>query len=107
MALIQVIDNKANTTANAFETLFTAGNKGVIIDSFTAANNSKVNASYEAVIDTGTNETPQIPFKIVVWGEIDLGIGLVNQLIPAGAKLKIKSSAINSIFFTITGREVE
>jgi len=107
MATVQIVDNYSNTAPDTIEAAYTApSTNGVVIESFTAANNSGVNASYKAYIVVGGVEKPQRPFKIVVWGEIDLGIGLVNQVIPAGGELKIESSAINSIYFTVTGREV-
>lgn len=107
MATKQIINNYSNDVANAMQVAYTApSTNGVVIESFTAANNSGVNASYKAYIVVGGIEKPQIPFKIVTWGEIDLGIGLVNQVIPAGGELRFESSTINSIYFTITGREV-
>ena len=108
MATKQIIDTFSNSIANTVEAAFTSPDtNGVVIEAFTASNNSGINASYKAYIVTdGGDEKAQRPFKIVVWGEIDLGVGLVNQIIPAGASLKIESSAINSIYFTVTGREV-
>jgi len=105
---IQIINNKANTvidTRQVFHTSPLAGT-GTTIVSFTAANNSTVNASYTAYI-TGSlvNDQPIIPFKIVVWGENDLGIGLVNQVIPPGGTLTMESSAINSIYFSVSATE--
>ena len=106
MATAQILNNAVNNQANIVQTLFTAGSRGVVIESFTAANNSIVNASYKAYIVDGNVEQPQRPFKIVVWGEIDLGIGIVNQVIPPNAELRLETSALNSIYFTATGREV-
>lgn len=105
MSTLQIASNFSNDAADTVQTVFTATTSAVVIDSFTAANNSTVNASYKAYIVSTATEQPQIPFKIVVWGEIDLGIGVVNQVIPKGAELKIESSAIDSIYFTITARE--
>jgi hypothetical protein len=109
MTTKQIVDNFVNTIADTVQSVFTAPtSKNVIIESFTAANNSAVNASYKAYITSTTGaERPQRPFKVVVWGELDLGIGIVNQVIPAGGSLKVESSAINSIYFTVTGREVD
>lgn len=83
--------------------------KDTVIDSFTVSNTSGVNASYKAYIiqDGQTATNPQIPFKIVVWGENDLGIGVVNQVIPANGSLLVESSALNSLYFTVSGRELE
>ncbi|HHZ69581.1 MAG TPA: hypothetical protein EYN54_04710 [Methylococcaceae bacterium] len=106
MATAQILSNVTNTVVDTPQTLFTAGSRGVVIESFTAANNSAVNASYKAFIVSTDTEQPQRPFKIVVWGEIDLGIGVVNQVIPPGAELKLETSALDSIYFTATGREV-
>lgn len=106
MPTIQLSDNFVNNAVDTPEPAFTAGTKGVVIESFTAANNSIVDASYKAYIKTASGLLqPQRPFKIVVWGENDLGIGIVNQIIPAGAQLMVEASALNSIYFTVTGRE--
>ena len=109
MAIEQIADNFTNTIVDTVQKVFAApANKSVVIESFTAANNSVVNASYKAYIvsSTGTLK-PQIPFKVIVWGENDLGIGIVNQTIPPGGELRVESSAINSIYFTVTGRTVD
>ena len=106
MATIQIADNFKNTAIDTVQTVFTASTSAVVIESFTAANNSAVNASYKAYILSPTSTQPQVPFQIVVWGEIDLGIGVTNQVIPLGSTLKVESSALDSIYFTITGREV-
>ena len=109
MTTKQIVDNFSNTIADTVQTIFTAPtDKNVVIESFTAANNSGVNASYKAyIVSILEKEFPQRPFKIVVWGEVDLGIGIVNQIIPAGGSLRFETSAIDSIYFTVTGREVD
>ena len=107
MATTQIVDNFKNTIVDTVQTAFTAGIKPVVIEAFTATNNSTVNASYKAyIVSASGDEQPQRPFKVVVWGELDLGIGIVNQIIPAGGSLKVESSALDSIYFTVTGREV-
>jgi hypothetical protein len=107
MATNQIVANAVNLSVDTPETFFTAGLNGVVIESFTATNNSSVNASYKAYIvaSSGTQQ-PQIPFKVVVWGENDLGIGIVNQIIPPGGALRLECSALASIYFTVTGREI-
>ena len=109
MATLQISDNFSNTIIDTVQTVYTAPQQqNVVIESFTAANNSVVNASYKAYIVSPLNkEFPQRPFKVVVWGEVDLAIGVVNQVIPAGGALKVESSAIDSIYFTVTGREID
>tara|TARA_R110000850_G_scaffold101179_3_gene209382 strand:+ start:227 stop:550 length:324 start_codon:yes stop_codon:yes gene_type:complete len=107
MATNQIIGNAVNSSIDTVETFFTAGVNGVVIESFTATNNSTVNASYKAYIVASLGvQQPQIPFKVVVWGENDLGIGIVNQIIPAGGALRLECSALESIYFTVTGREI-
>jgi hypothetical protein len=108
MATKQIVDNFSNTIVDTVQSPYTAPlDKNVVIESFTAANNSGVNASYKAyIVSTLGAEQPQIPFKVVVWGENDLGIGIVNQIIPAGGSLKVECSALASIYFTVTGREI-
>lgn len=109
MTTKQIVDNFSNTIADTKQSPYQApAAKNVIIEALTAANNSGVNASYKAYIVSSLGiEQPQRPFKVVVWGEVDLGIGIVNQIIPAGGTLKFESSAIDSIYFTVTGREVD
>tara|TARA_R110000772_G_scaffold240711_1_gene352961 strand:+ start:43 stop:372 length:330 start_codon:yes stop_codon:yes gene_type:complete len=107
MATKQIVDNFVNTVIDTIQTAASASSKNSVIEAFTATNNSIINASYKAYIVTeGGIEKPLRPFKVVVWGEIDLGMGIVNQVIPAGGVLRVESSAINSIYFTVTGREV-
>jgi hypothetical protein len=108
MASKQLADNFLNTIVDTAQVAFTApATQSVIIDSFTVSNNSTVNASYKAYIKSATGTLiPIIPFKVVVWGENDLGIGIVNQAIPPGGSLQVESSALNSLYFTVSGREV-
>ena len=102
---IQIVDNFLNTIVDTVQVAFTAGTTPVPIDAFTAVNNSTVNASFKAYIKSSTGIlVPLIPFQIVVWGEVDLGIGAVNQVIPAGGTLQVETSALNAIYFTVSGR---
>lgn len=109
MASVQIVDNFVNSIADTQQVAFTAtATQAIEVTAFTAANNSNVNANYKAYIKSSTGEVkPQIPFKVVVWGENDLGIGVVNQVIPAGGQLLIESSAIDSIYFTVSGRQID
>jgi len=106
MASSQLVDNFVNTfvdTAQETRTINTTND--IAIDVFTVTNNSAVNASYKAYIKSSTGIlTPIIPFKVVVWGENDLGIGIVNQVIPKGGSLQVESSALDSLYFTVSGR---
>ena len=102
--------NFTNTLLNTQQTVYTSpvGGLGTRIDSFTATNNSAIDSSYLAYIDNGISDNvPTIPFRIVVSGNVDLGIGLVNQTLPAGAALKIQSSSIGEIYFTISGVDLD
>lgn len=105
---MNLVNNFVNTGVDSPQEAFKAS-KDTLITSFTAANNSTVNASYKAyIVKSGENPLqPVIPLQIVVWGENDLGIGIVNQVIPAGGSLYVESSATNSIYFTVSGREIE
>lgn len=108
MTTKQIVDNYSVSAPDTVESVFTSPpTKAVVVEMFTASNNSGINASYKAYIKSISGDiVPQIPFKIVVWGENDLGIGIVNQVIPPGGELLVESSATNSIYFTVTGREV-
>lgn len=107
MSNIQIVDNLTINAIDTPQTLYTApANQDVVVESFTASNTSTVNASYKAYIVSSTGvEQPQIPFKIVVWGDNDLGIGIVNQVIPKGGSLKVECSELDSIYFTVTGSQ--
>jgi hypothetical protein len=111
MALPNLLVNSfTNTLSDTPQVAFTSDSSpsvGTIIDSFTASNSSTANKSYKAYIvnSGGVATNPQRPFKIVVWGEIDLGAGIVGQVIPPGGTLQIEQSQAGSIFFTVTGRQ--
>ena len=106
----QLVDNKTNSTSDTVEIFYTddGTDNGTIIDAFTASNSSTSNKSYKAYITSsgGTVANPQQPFQVVVWGELDLGSGVVNQLIPPGGTLSMEASAANSIYFTVSGKKV-
>lgn len=107
MATLQIIDNFVNSVIDTPQSAFVAGSQSIVVEAFTAANNSGVNASYKAYIQSAEGIlTPIRPFKIVVWGEIDLGIGIVSQAIPPGGELLFECSALESIYFTVTAREI-
>ena len=109
MTTLQIASNYSNNITDTVQTVYTSpATNATVIESFTAANNSGVNASYKAyIVSSNGIEQPQVPFKVVVWGESDLGIGIVNQVIPIGGALKVQSSAIDSIYFTVTGRSID
>jgi len=107
MATLQIVDNYSNTIADTVQTVAAPTESGIVIESFTATNNSNVNASFKAyIVSAGGVEVPIIPFTVVVWGRINLGVGIVNQVIPLGGELRVESSAIDSIYFTVSGRTV-
>jgi hypothetical protein len=107
MATKQIADNFSNTIVDTIQSATLVSEKNMVIEAFTAVNNSSVNASYKAYIVTSSGVVKPIrPFKVVAWGELDLGAGIANQVVPAGGTLRVESSAINSIYFTVTGREV-
>lgn len=108
MAIKQLTDNYLNTVIDTPQEAYSAPvDQDVVIDAFTVTNNSTVNASYKAYVKSPTGVlSPIIPFKVVVWGENDLGVGIVNQVIPAGGSLQVESSALSSLYFTTSGREL-
>ena len=110
---LQMVSNEANSSVDTPERFYLDDGtlSGTIIDAFTASNadsTSGINASYKAyIVDaSGDAVNPQISFKIVVWGEKDLGAGVVNQLIPPGGSLHMEASDTNRIYFTVSGRKV-
>ena len=100
----RLANNFSNTVVDTLETAYSsaATGSGTRIDSFTASNDSTVNASYNVYINDGVNPVKAIiKDKMIVWGTNDLGIGLVNQVIPPNSTLQVESTAINSIYFTV------
>lgn len=108
MAAKQIVDNYVNTSIDFPQTAYIApSTSDVLLEAITVVNNSLVNASYSLYLKTTTGLLqPIIKDKIVVWGENDLGIGAVNQVMPAGSSLQFDCSALDSIYFTVTGREL-
>ena len=110
MATSILLVNKAvNTVADTPESIYTSpvdGN-GTIITAFTAANNSTSNKSYKAyIVESGGSTTnPQLPFRIIIWADIDLGTGIEGQTIPPGGSLFVEASAIDSVYFTVSGKQ--
>jgi hypothetical protein len=110
MASSTLLVNKGvNTLADTPQSIYTSpvtGN-GTIINAFTAANNSTSNKSYKAYIVTKDEvaENPQLPFRIVIWADIDLGTGIDGQTIPPGGSLYVEASAADSIYFTLSGKQ--
>jgi hypothetical protein len=103
----RLANNFSNTIADTVQTAYAsaATGDGTRIDSFTASNDSTVNAAYSVYINDGVNPVKAIiKDKIIVWGTNDLGIGLVNQVVPPNSTLQIETTAINSIYFTVSGQ---
>ena len=101
----RLANNFSNTIADTAQTAYAsaATGDGTRIDSFTASNDSTVNAAYSVYINDGVNPVKAIiKDKIIVWGTNDLGIGLVNQVVPPNSTLQIETTAINSIYFTLS-----
>ena len=109
MAASQLVDNFLNTFVDTPQKVGVVNlTNDFVIDAFTVTNNSTVNASYKAYIQTATGIlTPIIPFTIKVWQTTpDVGIGIVNQVIPKGGSLLFESSALESVYLTVSGRAV-
>lgn len=110
MATTQQLVNKAtNTEADKPESIYTSpkNGRGTLLTSITAANNSTSNKSYKAYIvdKDGVAENPQTPFRVVIWGDIDMATGINGQVIPPDGSLYVECNAANSVFFTISGIE--
>lgn len=110
MASSTLLVNKGvNTLVDTPEAIYIspeAGN-GTIITAFTAANNSTSNKSYKAYIVSkdGVADNPQLPFRIIIWADIDLGTGIDGQTIPPGGSLYVEASAANAVYFTVSGKK--
>ena len=105
--MARLANNFSNTIADTVQTAYAsaATGDGTRIDSFTASNDSTVNAAYSVYINDGVNPVKAIiKDKIIVWGTNELGIGLVNQVVPPNSTLQIETTDINSIYFTVSGQ---
>ena len=106
---ILLVNKGVNTLADTAESIYTSPvtGKGTIINAVTAANNATSNKSYKAYIVTADEvaENPQVPFRIILWGDIDLGTGIDGQVIPPGGSLYVECNAANSVYFTVSGIE--
>ena len=103
----KLVNNFVNSAVDTIQTAYTSPitGSGSRVDSFTASNTSTVNAAYSVYINDGISAVRAIiKNKIVVWGENDLGIGLVNQVVPPNSTLQIECTALDSIYFTISGQ---
>ena len=106
MTKIQLVNNFTNSVADIPEVAYVAPTSNdALITSFTAANTSSQTTSYKAyIVNSGDVAiSPQKPMQFVVWGEIDLGIGIVGQVIPKGGSLQIESGNPDKIKVTVTG----
>ena len=105
----QLVNKGVNTIADTPQSIYTspAAGNGTIITAVTAANNSLSNKSYKAyIVDEGeVAENPQLPFRIIIWADIDLGTGIEGQTIPAGGSLYVEANAANAVYFTVSGKE--
>lgn len=104
--LVNEVNDAADTPQSIYQA--NANGNGTLITAFTATNNSTSNKSYKAYI-TKPDESPvvpQRPFRIIIWGDIDLGTGLDGQVIPAGGSLYVECNEANSVYFTMSGKEL-
>ena len=104
-----LVNKGVNTLADTPQSIYTSppNGNGTIINAFTAANNSTSNKSYKAYIvgKEETAENPQLPFRIVIWADIDLGTGIDGQTIPPGGSLYVECNEPNSVYFTLSGKQ--
>lgn len=100
-------DSTSTTAADEIQTLYTDDGGGTIITSFAATNNSESNKTYEAFIfnQDGSVKEAVVPLKILVRDRYDLGPPITNQLIPSGGSLRVRTSAIGSPVFRVTGEK--
>ena len=106
----QIVDTFQNTVANTAEVAFTSPitSTGTLITAIVASNGTAVDRSYQAyIVSSGGSATnPQVPARTVVKKKTDVPPELAGQVIPAGGTLQFESSAISSITFTVSGRNL-
>lgn len=106
----QLVENATNSQEDTPEVIYTSPQRGfgTLITAFTASNNANENRSYKAYIVNKDDEPlyPQRPYRIVIWGDIDLGSGIEGQVVPAGGSIYVECNQPNSVYFTLSGKEL-
>ncbi len=110
MGNVVIVNSVANTAADTIEKFYDSPSTGggTIVSAFTATNNTGINASYKAYIYDASESllAAVMPLKVVVRNRFDLGSSVVNQLIPKGGSLRMEASALGSITFRVSGKEL-
>lgn len=106
--LVNAVNEQADTPLSIYSSPPRNQGNGTLITAFTATNNATSNRSYKAyIVEEGQQPiVPQRPFRIVLWGDIDLGTGLEGQVIPPGGSLYVECNQPNSVYFTMSGKEL-
>ncbi len=106
----QLVDTFQNTLANTPESAFLspATGAGTLITAVVASNATTIDRTYQAYIVSsgGTATNPQVPTRTIVKKKTDVPEELAGQVIPEGGTLQFESSAIGSITFTVSGRNL-
>ena len=104
-----IVNGVTTASANTVEVIYTNNtNGGAVIKAVSATNKTKINAAYTMyIIDfDGTTDNPIVPFQSVVRLKVDTPPEVINQVVPAGGTIRVKTTAANSIAFTITAKEL-
>lgn len=104
-----IVNSQTTALANTIETLYTnKTNGGAVIKAVSAANTTKINASYIMYITDSDGDTskPIVPFQVVVRLKTDTPPEVTNQVVPPGGTIQWQTSAADSIAITITAREL-
>ena len=110
MSASVLVNSAANSISDTIQPFYTSpsGGAGTRISAFTATNNTDSNKIYEAFI-YGPSQTglgAVMPRKIVITNKFDTGGALINQLIPPGGSLNMRTNIAGSIDFRVTGDEL-
>ena len=108
MAKIVMVDSRQNLAADTIEIFFTApSGNGVVINAFTATNNTDSNKTYAAYIYRASTATERvIPLKILVRDAFDTAPSIVGQIMNSGDTLRMESSSAGSVVYRVTGNEL-
>ncbi len=106
----QLVNAQQSVIADTPEVYYTSPTTGTgtLITAVTASNGTATDRNYKGYIVSsgGTATLPQVPTTVVNANKADLAEELAGQVIPTGGTLQFESSAIDSIAFTVSGRDL-
>lgn len=98
-----------SAAADTIEIMYTspAGGLGTDIEALTVANDTTTNQDYKVYLydSVGTGVGVMQPLTTIVRDRFSSAPGVINHTVPAGGTVRVESSSIAGLKFTLTGIE--